>query len=221
VCRGRSSARTRCDVGFFPYATKNRQVKVCSNQEHPILSIQQTPSRQRSRCLGASLQGNAAVTWPATHSAAGLLSISGRFSIRGEKLSFGQISNLPQARARLVHRPLSSDLLERYGVSILTTLYSGTRAISNGSWRITKPITSKIDVIAGWSGLNRLKETVHLHLRPQALIHIAGDNTATVYFRRRLRRELKFATDRPNIRLHPDSRSPTLPTALRWGAVNI
>jgi NAD(P)-dependent dehydrogenase (short-subunit alcohol dehydrogenase family) len=63
-------------------------------------------------------------------------------------------------------------------------------------YRIFPSILSAIIVIAGWPGLPRLKETVHLHLLPQALIHMAGGNTATVYLRRLLRHELKFATDR-------------------------
>jgi len=39
------------------------------------------------------------------------------------------------------------------------------------------------------------KETVRLHIRSQDSPHIAGDDTATAYFRFPLRPELQFATD--------------------------
>lgn len=72
-------------------------------------------------------------------------------------------------------------------MSILTGHYFGTRATSNRSWRNAKRATTNIRVIQGWPGLRRL---AHFHVRPQALIHLPGNDTVAARFGRQLRREL-------------------------------
>jgi hypothetical protein len=72
--------------------------------------------------------------------------------------------------------------------------YFETRTISNGSWRITRSITTNIGITPDWPASRPLKEAVRLRIRPQDLPRIAGDDTATACFRLQLRPELQFAT---------------------------
>jgi putative transposase len=64
------------------------------------------------------------------------------------------------SRVRPARRLSSRDLSERCGASIWIGRYFGTRAISNGSWRNTKSITTNIDVTPGWLASRPLEVTV-------------------------------------------------------------
>jgi len=73
--------------------------------------------------------------------------------------------------------------------------YFRTKAILNGSSRITRPITTNIGVTAGWPELRRLNGAACPHRQWQNLSHIPGGNIAKAYFRPQLPPELEFDTD--------------------------
>ena len=83
----------------------------------------------------------------------------------------------------------------------------------NGSSIITRPITTNTAVTPGWPELPRLNAVAHPHTQSQTLSHIAGDNTATAYFRPPLPPELEFDTHKVRTHLSlrknaPDFRHP-------------
>ena len=97
---------------------------------------------------------------------------------------------------RLVPMLSLSDLSGRCGASTSIGPYFGTNAISSGSSRTTRPITTNTGVTAGWPELRRLNAAAYPHHQSQNLSHIPGGNIAKAYFRPQLPPELEFDTDR-------------------------
>jgi hypothetical protein len=86
--------------------------------------------------------------------------------------------------------------LGRCDASTSIGLYSGTKAISRGSSRLTTPITTNTGATAGWPELRRPNAVAYLHRQSQNLSHIPGGNIATAFFTSQSPPELEFDTDR-------------------------